>query len=219
MRTLVETAPRVRSRFGFKLTSDRRAFLPWLRLDGRMLIALAALAFASAHNVYADLDSPSTGTLYGAQVARMPVDETLLSRQIGRPDHVDTLMRRMLVAIGEWSHYDVAVSLPQVHAMSLSEIQGRLCGGPCAIRAAYVPGEGLYYDAAMQPLTNRFHQSILFHELVHHVQVENGSHFGDDECHRWGKREEEAYALQNRFLFSLGLASHALNPGKICRPV
>jgi len=120
--------------------------------------------------------------------------------------------------IQAWSLYDADVGLPEVWAMPLQDMQLKLCGRPCTIRAAYVPGEGLYYDAALHPLTNRYHQSILFHELVHHVQVENGSHAEFDECYRWGKREAEAYALQNRFLFSLGLSSGVLNPGKICAP-
>ena len=218
MRSLVEMVSPVQFRLSL-MTTNMTGLLPHLRFDLRWLVGLAMLSFSTAQNVHADLGSSSSVTVYGAQVARMPVEETLLSRQIGRPDNVDMLMRRMLVTIGEWSHYDVDVTLPEIHAMSLVDIQRKLCGGPCAIRAAYVPGDGLYYDMQMQPLTNRYHQSILFHELVHHVQVENGSHFGDDECHRWGKREDEAYALQNQFLFSLGLSSLALNPGKMCRPV
>ena len=180
------------------------------------MIMLAVLAFAHPFEALADLGARATATIYGAQVAAEPVLESKWIRQIGRPDSVEELAQRMLIAIREWSPYDVDVSLPVVQATPLAQMQHRLCGGPCTVRAAYVPGEGLYYDAAMRPLSNRYDQSILFHELVHHVQVANGSHADHEECHRWGQREAEAYALQNRFLFALGLSSRVLNPGKVC---
>ncbi len=181
------------------------------------VLLMTTLFLACALNARADLGAPVTATVYGAQVVAIP-EENALVRQIGRPDNLAELTRRMLVAIGAWSPYDTNVSLPVVTAMPLRDMQERLCGGRCTIRAAYVPGEGVYIDAAMRPLTNRYHQSILFHELVHHVQFENGSHAGHGDCHRWGRRETEAYALQNRYLFALGLSAGALNPGKVCAP-
>ena len=182
------------------------------------MIGLAALALANVPDARADLGAPSTATVYGAQVAAMPLTETKFARQIGRPDNVDELVRRMLTAIRAWSPYDADVDMPVVRAVSREEMHSRLCGGRCTIRAAYVPGEGVYYDSSMEPLTNRYHQSILFHELVHHVQEEHGSHGDFAECHRWGKRESEAYALQNRYLVDLGLSRLVLNPGKFCGP-
>jgi hypothetical protein len=182
------------------------------------MIGLAALALTNVPDVCADLGAPSTATIYGAQVAAMPLTESKFSRQIGRPDNVDELVQRMLTAIRDWSPYDTDVSMPLVRAVERDDMHRRLCGGPCTIRAAYVPGEGVYYDSSMQPLTNRYHQSILFHELVHHVQFEHGSHADYAECHRWGRRESEAYALQNRYLMDLGLSRLVLNPGKVCGP-
>ncbi len=200
------------------LTPVQDTFSLRLPLDRRWMIGLAALVLASVFDARADLGAPASATVYGAQVAAMPLTETSFSRQFGRPQSIEKLTERMLAAIQDWSSYDADISMPAIHAVPLEEMQQRLCGGPCMIRAAYVPGEGLYYDATMQPLTNRYHQSIFFHELVHHVQVESGSHADHEECHRWGKREAEAYALQNRFLFALGLSSRVLNPGKICAP-
>jgi hypothetical protein len=155
-------------------------------------------------------------TVYGAQVAAtMPV-ESALARQIGRPDSMDELVRRLLVAVRALSRYDAEVEFPRVHILPLAEIHQRLCGGPCAIRAAYVPGEGLYIEETMRPLSNPYDQSILFHEVVHHVQVATASHPARDECHRWREREIEAYALQNRFLFALGAPSRVFDPGVPC---
>lgn len=187
------------------------------RLFAHCVFLTATLFLACVLNARADHGAPATATVYGAQVAAI-AEENALLRQIGRPDNLNELAQRMLAAIEAWSPYDTDVRLPVVKAMPLRDMQERLCGGPCTIRAAYVPGEGVYIDAAMRPLTDRYHQSILFHELVHHVQFENGSHAGHGDCHRWSRRESEAYALQNRFLFALGLSAGALNPGKVCAP-
>jgi hypothetical protein len=157
-------------------------------------------------------------TVYGAQVDEQIQTKSALARQVGRPDNMDELIRRLLDSIRTLSHYDVKVEMPVVRSLPLTQIHLRLCGGPCTIRAAYVPGDGLYLDEAMRPLTNQYDQSILFHELVHHVQDVTTSHEGHDECRRWRRREIEAYALQNQFLFSLGLPSRAMYPGKFCAP-
>ena len=157
-------------------------------------------------------------TVYGAQVDEPIHTKTALARQVGRPDNIDELIQRLLISIRTLSHYDAEVEMPHVRSLPLTEIHHRLCGGPCTIRAAYVPGDGLYIDEAMRPLTNQYDQSILFHELVHHVQDMTASHKGHDECRRWRRREIEAYALQNQFLFSLGLHSRVMYPGKFCAP-
>ena len=201
-----------------KLTALMHSFMPRLRFDRHVIIGLAALALTVSLSVRADLGAPDSTTVYGAETTAMPFTETKFARQIGRPDNVDELVRRMLTAIRAWSPYHTNVSVPMVRAVGRDDLHRRLCGGPCTIRAAYIPGEGVYYDDQMKPLTNRYHQSILFHELVHHVQVEHASHSDFEECRRWGQRESEAYALQNRYLHGLGLSRLVLNPGKFCGP-
>ena len=182
------------------------------------LLALGlALGLAQSPDSRAGTLTPKF-TVYGAQVDEPVPMKSALARQVGRPDNIDELIQRLLTSIGTLSKYDVEVEIPHVKSLPLTEIHRRLCGGPCTIRAAYVPGDGLYIDEAMRPLTNQYEQSILFHELVHHVQAMTASHKEDDECHRWRNREIEAYALQNQFLFSLGSRSRVMNPGKICAP-
>ena len=98
----------------------------------------------------------------------------------------------------------------------MTELHRKLCRGACTIRAAYVPGEGLFIDEAMRPDLNSYHQSILFHELVHHVQEMNHSHASLGECNMWRMRETEAYQLQNRFLAAIGSPQQVLNPSVPC---
>ena len=174
------------------------------------------LGFMPMLDCHANPPTSAKVTVYGAQVAATMPAESVLARQIGRPDSMDELVRRLLVAVRALSRYDAQVDMPNVQILPLAEIHRRLCGGPCAIRAAYVPGEGLYIEETMRPLGNQYDQSILFHELVHHVQAVTASHPARDECHRWREREIEAYALQNRFLFALGAPSRVLDPGIPC---
>lgn len=155
-------------------------------------------------------------SVYGWRGGKKTVKRSAIAHQIGHPVDLEELIRRLLGAIRELSPYDMDVESPAVHSMPLNELHQRLCGRPCTIRAAYVPGEGLYMDEMMRPLSNQYDQSILFHELVHHVQEAALSHLSDNECQRWRKREFEAYALQNRFLFALDSSARVLWPGKLC---
>ncbi|HEY7758538.1 MAG TPA: hypothetical protein VIA64_03890 [Burkholderiales bacterium] len=180
---------------------------------------IAVLAFALAALLPGAASANQSGTAhatqYGASVALAPQESAMASR-IGRPDSMDELVRRLLHAVGDLSGYQAQDDRPQVTRIPLSELQRRLCGGPCAVRAAYVPGEGLYIDETLRPDLNAYHQSILFHELVHHVQEEHGLHAELDGCNRWRLREVEAYRLQNRFLAAVGAHVQALDPGLPC---
>ena len=121
-------------------------------------------------------------SVYGWRGGKVTFKQSALSGQIGRPDNIEELIRRLLGAVRELSPYDLDVEMPAVHSLPLKELHLRLCGRPCTIRAAYVPGDGQYMDEMMRPLSNQYDQSILFHELVHHVQEVASSHVSDNDC-------------------------------------
>ncbi len=171
--------------------------------------------YDSLVSIYTETADP-TRTVYGWRGDKNASRKCTLAHQIGRPGTMEELIRRLLGAVRDLSPYKLDVEMPAVHRMPLAELHRRLCGRPCTIRAAYVPGEGLYMDEMMRPLNNQYDQSIVFHELVHYVQDVAVSHHSDDECQRWRKREFEAYALQNQFLFALDSSARALWPGKFC---
>ncbi len=196
--------------YGRKARAKPRFWTPLLTLG-------LLLGLAQAIDSRADTVTP-TATAYGAQVVGQMRTESALAQQVGRPDSMDELVRRLLASIRALSHYDLDVEMPVVRSLPLTEMHLRLCGRPCTIRAAYEPGDGLYIDESMRPLSDQYEQSILFHELVHHVQEVATSHAGYDECRRWRRREFEAYALQNQFLFALGSTSRVLYPGSVCAP-
>ncbi len=162
------------------------------------------------------IPGPGEATVYGAVVTEAVARETPLARRIGRPDSTRELVRRLLAEVSALSHYRPETTLPAVEKVPLRDLQSQLCDGPCAVRAAYVPGTALLLDEALRPEVNPYHLSVLFHEVVHHVQEMQGSHAGLDECRRWQLREREAYALQNRFLAQLGSALQVRDPGAPC---
>jgi hypothetical protein len=190
-------------------TADVHGYAP------RIIVALALTVAALLPS--AGLANPPSGrtTLYGASVAYTP-QETAMATRIGRPDSMDELVKRLLAAVGELSGDDALHEHPQVTRIPAKELHRRLCGGPCAVRAAYVPGEGLYLDEALRPDLSAYHQSILFHELVHHVQEQRALHAELDSCDRWRLREIEAYRLQNRFLAAVGAHTQVMDPGVPC---
>jgi hypothetical protein len=181
---------------------------------------IAVLGFALAALLpgagAANQSSANRATQYGASVPAPAPQESAMASRIGRPDSMDELVSRLLTAVSDLSGYAAQDQRPQVTRIPVSDLHRRLCGGPCTVRAAYVPGEGLYIDETLRPDLNAYHQSILFHELVHHVQEEHGLHAELDGCNRWRLREIEAYRLQNRFLAAVGARAQVMDPGMPC---
>lgn len=189
----------------------RGTLMRWMSL---WLLAISGMAQAQAPRI-----ATATVIEYGAQVPARGERETALARAVGRPESMEALLGRLAGALKMLSDYTIDDRLPSVQRVALADLQARLCGGPCTVRAAYVPGEGMYLDADLRPDLNRLHQSILFHELVHHAQEAHGVHAQADPCNRWRLREVEAYRLQNRFLSAMGEHSQVLDPGRPCSDV
>jgi len=122
------------------------------------------------------------------------------------PELVDSL----LGAINRLSGYEKPSTTPRVSRVSRAEIERTICRGPCTVKGWYLPEEGIFLDESLSPETNLVHRSILFHELVHHVQEVNGEGESMDLCSRWLHREQQAYELQNRYLALIGDSSSYL---------
>ncbi|UCH49558.1 MAG: hypothetical protein JSU95_07220 [Betaproteobacteria bacterium] len=118
---------------------------------------------------------------------------------------MEDLLPELLTAIDRLSKYSIPDELPIVHRVPHEKIEELACGGQkCAALAAYRSGEGIYIDAALKPETDIFARSILLHELVHYVQDVSNELASAEPCHRWYRREQEAYAVQKAFLIIIG---------------
>ncbi len=129
------------------------------------------------------------------------------SDELGKADPIPLaqLVPELLTAIDQLSKYAIPQELPGVHRVPHEKIEQLTCGGgKCAALAAYRPGEGIYIDEALKPETDIFARSVLLHELVHYVQDVANELASAEACDRWYRREQEAYAIQKRFLMLVG---------------
>lgn len=97
---------------------------------------------------------------------------------------------------------EATIAPPAVQSVPQEEIAQAVCGRPCAVRAYYLPQKGILLDAALRPEEDVVARSILFHEIIHHVQHHTNRYSDQPECDRVKNREREAYILQNQFLLS-----------------
>ena len=108
-------------------------------------------------------------------------------------------------AVRKQLHYSGAESLPRVSLVSHAVLAAHACRDSCArVKAAYVPGEGIYVENTLDPEHRVFDRSILFHELVHFVQEQVGEFSDLGPCGRHQQEEMQAYALQNAYLMAQG---------------
>ncbi|MGQ0580209.1 MAG: DUF6647 family protein [Betaproteobacteria bacterium] len=124
-------------------------------------------------------------------------------------------MVELFMAIRLISGYPSPDVLPQIHRVSVAEMQQKICGGRnCAVKAFYHPEWGVYVDEGLDIESNTFDRSILLHELVHHLQKTTGKFDAvPNFCVRRNAQELEAYNIQNRYLSNENASRRALVVG------
>jgi hypothetical protein len=182
----------------------------------RRFAALCAVAWAGLALTYAPVvlpavddtkenaDRPSAGT--GMYSTYVDTRERFFGDNLRDtyPIPMDDLLPALLDAINYISKYSLPEELPPIYRVPHSKIEELACGKACAALAAYRSGEGIYLDDALKPESNLFARSVLLHELVHYVQDVSNELVTAKPCERWYRREQEAYAIQKRFLALVG---------------
>lgn len=91
---------------------------------------------------------------------------------------------------------------PSISLAPAEQLQRLYCADNTACGVAAVTnretGEIILQDSFIP--NTLFAVSIVFHELVHWVQVKKHKYRDLDDCHRWAMMEMEAYHAQSRFL-------------------
>jgi hypothetical protein len=120
----------------------------------------------------------------------------------------------LFAAIQLLAGYPAPRDLPEVHLVSQSWIQAEVCVKACRVPAFYDPARGVFIDEKLDLRSDSFSRSILLHELVHHVQAKSGR-FEElpGECERRNAEEMEAYAIQNKYLASIGSPRRVMTAG------
>ena len=110
------------------------------------------------------------------------------------------LLLELFTAIKLLSGYPMPADLPQIHRVSRSQLEARVCRTSCRVKAFYIKGEGVYIDEELDVEQDLPARSILLHELVHHLQGVTGKFDSLPDCRSWYVKEFEAYDIQNRYL-------------------
>lgn len=117
----------------------------------------------------------------------------------------DALLSELAAVVESLSDYRAAGAvLPRVRELPQRELEARFCDGPCSALAAYLPGDGIYLSAHLDPVHEPEDRAALLHELVHHFQEGHAKFAGLAPCQREREKEREAVAIQNAYLAQLG---------------
>ncbi len=115
------------------------------------------------------------------------------------------LLIELFRAIHAISGYPMPANLPDIHVVSIEQLQRRICSWSCPVKAFYLRGEGVFIEQSLNFHADAKARSILLHELVHHVQNLSARFDKLSSCEAWYAREHEAYQIQNEYLRSEGV--------------
>lgn len=126
-----------------------------------------------------------------------------------------SLMVELFAAIRLLSGYPIPANLPEVHLVSETEMQQKVCSGrPCRVKAFYHPDWGVFIDEKLDLQDDVFDRSILLHELIHHLQKTTGKFDSVASlCSKRTAQELEAYEIQNRYLSAESASRRAVVVG------
>jgi hypothetical protein len=117
---------------------------------------------------------------------------------------LEATAQALMCVIGHLSDYRVAgAALPPLFQLAQARLEAKVCTEPCDVSAAYLPREGIYLAANLDPIRDVFDRSALLHELVHHLQQGHAKFAHMAPCERERAKEVEAYALQNAYLAAM----------------
>jgi hypothetical protein len=120
------------------------------------------------------------------------------------PQDLESVIRLLLGTIETLSNYRAAGAEPVVFQLPQHVIEAKVCDEPCNVSAAYIPREGIYLAGNLDPMREPLDRAALLHELVHYLQQGHPKFAGLPPCERERAKEEEAYAIQNTYLASIG---------------
>ena len=119
-------------------------------------------------------------------------------------DDLAPLIRSLFATIEMLSDYRAPVATPPVFRLPQHLLEAKICDEPCDVSAAYVPREGVYLAGNLDPVHEPVDRAALLHELVHSLQQGHPKFARLAGCERERAKEQEAYAIQNAYLASIG---------------
>jgi hypothetical protein len=111
-------------------------------------------------------------------------------------------MKSVIAALMLWisahTNYQMNFDSPRIVQLSQTALEQKFYQGQdkdSHLHAFYDPKNEIVYINNKFDINDPFNQSILLHEILHHVQFKNGVKY---DC--IGELEEEAYTLQKQYL-------------------
>src|SRR3954469_2826661 len=117
---------------------------------------------------------------------------------------VEEVAKQLIEIIAVLGDYRVTNQLPPIFEVPQHMLEEKVCDQPCSVSAAYVPREGIYLAANLNPVREPLDRAVLLHELVHYLQQGHPKFSHLSGCARERAKELEAYAIQNAYLASCG---------------
>jgi len=116
---------------------------------------------------------------------------------------LESITQLLFESIQALSDYRSNGTLPPIFQVPQHAIEVKVCDEPCNVSAAYIPREGIYLAANLDPIREPLDRAALLHELVHYLQQGHPKFAGLAPCERERSKEQEAYAIQNAYLASI----------------
>ena len=120
-------------------------------------------------------------------------------------EDLETVVRQLFATIETLSDYRAPRDLPAIFQVPQHVLEAKVCDQPCNVSAAYVPREGIYLAANLDPIREPLDRAALLHELVHALQQGHAKFAHLSGCRRERAKEQEAYAIQNAYFAALGI--------------
>lgn len=110
---------------------------------------------------------------------------------------INQLLEEIKVLLG----LEVPSEQPQVLVTTREQLVEAYCNKDvCNVAAVTDSKSGIIYIDSKLELGNIYNVSILYHELVHFVQIKKGMFVNLNDCERWAAAEMHAYKAQSDWL-------------------
>lgn len=124
------------------------------------------------------------------------------------PDQlINPLVDELLLEINQLLKLNIPEERPEVYLSSRDQIVKAFCDNdkPCNVAAVTDNKSGIIYLDTKLELNSIHNVSILYHELVHFIQIKNNMFSSLSECHKWAAAEMHAYKAQSDWLIYHGM--------------
>jgi hypothetical protein len=120
------------------------------------------------------------------------------------------LVTKLSMTVQVLAGYPASNVLIEVQLVPASALNAMVCTSFCNAQGAFLPGRGVLLANHLDPLGDVRHRAVLLHELVHEAQEWTGAFADLPLCERRNRREAQVYAVEQRYLWRLGLSGVTL---------